>query len=62
MRTLPFYQVDVFTDRPSAGNPLAVFPGADGLTAAQMQAVTGAADRIEDALVGGPAQPVLRES
>ena len=26
MRTLPFYQVDVFTDRPFAGNPLAVFP------------------------------------
>ena len=39
MRTLPFYQVDVFTDRPFAGNPLAVFPDADGLTAAQMQAI-----------------------
>ena len=39
MRTLPFYQVDVFTDRPFAGNPLAVFPQADGLSAAQMQAI-----------------------
>ena len=32
MRTLPFVQVDVFTDRPFAGNPLAVFPEAEGLT------------------------------
>jgi predicted PhzF superfamily epimerase YddE/YHI9 len=34
MRTLPFSQVDVFTDRPFAGNPLAVCPDAEGLTAA----------------------------
>jgi len=33
MRTLPFYQVDVFTDRPFAGNPLAVFPEAEDLRA-----------------------------
>ena len=60
MRTLPFYQVDVFTDRPFIGNPLAVFPAAGGLTVAQMQAIAGAADHIEDVLVGGPVQPVLR--
>jgi trans-2,3-dihydro-3-hydroxyanthranilate isomerase len=34
-----FRQVDVFTDRPFAGNPLAVFPAADGLTDAEMQAI-----------------------
>ena len=34
-----FFQVDVFTDRPYSGNPLAVFPEAKGLTAAQMQAI-----------------------
>jgi trans-2,3-dihydro-3-hydroxyanthranilate isomerase len=39
MRSLPFMQVDVFTARRFAGNPLAVFPYGDGLTAAQMQAI-----------------------
>lgn len=34
---LKFHQVDVFTDRPFGGNPLAVFPDADGLTSDQMQ-------------------------
>ncbi|CAI2718335.1 PhzF family phenazine biosynthesis protein [Nitrospina watsonii] len=34
-----FYQVDVFTDQPLAGNPLAVFTDAQGLSAAQMQAI-----------------------
>lgn len=31
--------LDVFTDRPFAGNPLAVVPDGDGLSAAQMQAL-----------------------
>ena len=39
MRTLEFRQVDVFTDRPFAGNPLAVFPDATGLDAGEMQAI-----------------------
>ena len=34
---LKFFQVDVFTDQPFGGNPLAVFPEADGLTSEQMQ-------------------------
>ena len=42
MRKLPFVQVDVFTDRPFAGNPLAVFPQAEDLTAVQMQAIASA--------------------
>src|SRR5918999_3448257 len=38
-RRLRFRQVDVFTDRPLAGNPLAVFPETEGLSDAEMQAV-----------------------
>jgi trans-2,3-dihydro-3-hydroxyanthranilate isomerase len=34
-----FYQVDVFTDRAFGGNPLAVFPDADGLDTATMQRI-----------------------
>lgn len=37
MSTLPYEIVDVFTDRPFAGNPLAVVFGADGLARDQMQ-------------------------
>lgn len=32
-------QIDVFTDRPLEGNPLAVFPDARGLSTEQMQAI-----------------------
>ncbi|MFN8622761.1 MAG: PhzF family phenazine biosynthesis protein [Chloroflexota bacterium] len=38
-RRFRFRQVDVFTDRPLAGNPLAVFPEAEGLTDDEMQAL-----------------------
>jgi len=34
-----FIQLDVFTDRAFCGNPLAVFPAADGLTDEQMQQI-----------------------
>ncbi len=37
MRTYRFFQVDVFTDRPFGGNPLAVFPEAEGLSDREMQ-------------------------
>ena len=37
MRTYKFFQVDVFTDRAFGGNPLAVFPDAEGLSAREMQ-------------------------
>src|SRR5688500_1535431 len=36
---LRFKQVDVFTDRPFLGNPVAVVIGAEGLDAAQMQRI-----------------------
>jgi trans-2,3-dihydro-3-hydroxyanthranilate isomerase len=34
-----YHTLDVFTDRPFAGNPLAVFPSAEGLEDAEMQAI-----------------------
>ena len=37
--TYPFYQLDVFTREPLAGNPLAVFPEASGLDPRTMQAL-----------------------
>lgn len=39
MTGLSYDVVDVFTDRPYAGNPLAVVHGGDGLTTEQMQTV-----------------------
>src|SRR6516225_7310515 len=38
-RTYDFVQVDVFTQTPLAGNPLAIFPDARGLNDTEMQAV-----------------------
>ncbi len=39
MKSYQFFQVDVFTDRPFGGNPLAVFPDAEGLSTEDMQAL-----------------------
>ena len=39
MKTLSFKQVDVFTDKPFLGNPVAVVIGAEGLDAGQMQRI-----------------------
>ncbi len=38
-RRFPFVQLDVFTDRPLAGNPLAVFTDGRGLSGEEMQAL-----------------------
>ena len=54
MRMLPFYQVDVFTDRPFAGNPLAVFPEAEGVSAVQMQAIASEMNLSETTFVTAP--------
>lgn len=40
MRRFELIQVDVFTDRPLEGNPLAVLPDARGLSADEMQRIT----------------------
>jgi trans-2,3-dihydro-3-hydroxyanthranilate isomerase len=39
MKECRFIQVDVFTDKPFGGNPLAVFPDAQGLTTEEMQSL-----------------------
>lgn len=39
MRKYEFYQLDVFTDKAFAGNPLAVFPAGEGLSAEEMQQI-----------------------
>lgn len=38
-REYRFFQVDVFTDRAFNGNPLAIFPEAEGLTTQEMQSI-----------------------
>jgi len=47
-------QVDVFTDRPLAGNPLAVFPHARGLTVGAMQAIATEMNLSETTFVTAP--------
>lgn len=39
LRTLKFYQADVFTGQPFGGNPVAVFPNAQGLTDFELQQI-----------------------
>ncbi|MDB4554768.1 PhzF family phenazine biosynthesis isomerase, partial [Akkermansiaceae bacterium] len=39
MKSLLYYLVDVFTDQPFGGNPLAVFPNADDLRQEEMQQI-----------------------
>jgi trans-2,3-dihydro-3-hydroxyanthranilate isomerase len=46
-----FYTVDVFTDQIFGGNPLAVFPEAQGLSTAQMQRIAGELNLSETAFV-----------
>lgn len=52
--TLGFHTLDVFTDRPFAGNPLAVVLGADGLSAAQMQTIAREFNLSETIFVMAP--------
>lgn len=47
----PFHQLDVFTDRPLRGNPLAVFPDAEGLDPGTMQALAREMNLSETAFV-----------
>lgn len=41
MKMRAYKVVDVFTDRPLSGNPVAVVLDADGLSDAEMQAIAG---------------------
>jgi len=55
MRTFQFVTVDVFTDRRFGGNPLAVFPDAEGLTDAEMQSLAAEFNLSETTFVLPPA-------
>lgn len=49
--TMDFLQIDVFTRRPFEGNPLAVFPEAQGLSARQMQSIASEMNLSETTFV-----------
>ena len=50
--------LDVFTDRPLAGNPLAVVLDAEGLDDARMQAIAARVQPVGDGVRLPPANPV----
>jgi trans-2,3-dihydro-3-hydroxyanthranilate isomerase len=52
-----YLTLDVFTDRPFAGNPLAVVPDARGLTMEQMQAIAAEFNYSESTFVLPPENP-----
>jgi trans-2,3-dihydro-3-hydroxyanthranilate isomerase len=56
-RRYRFVQLDVFTDRAFGGNQLAVFPAAEGLTDAQMQAIAREMNYSESTFVLPPTDP-----
>jgi trans-2,3-dihydro-3-hydroxyanthranilate isomerase len=57
MRDYEFVTLDVFTERRFGGNPLAVFPNADGLSGAEMQAIAAEFNLSETSFVLPPADP-----
>lgn len=57
MPSYRFLQVDVFTDVPFGGNPLAVFPDAIGLTSQQMQQLALECNTSETTFVLPPETP-----
>jgi trans-2,3-dihydro-3-hydroxyanthranilate isomerase len=57
VREYRFLQVDVFTDVPFGGNPLAVFPDAEGLTSEEMQKLAREMNLSETTFVLRPEAP-----
>ncbi|MGZ6039193.1 MAG: PhzF family phenazine biosynthesis protein [Phenylobacterium sp.] len=57
MPTYDFVTLDVFTDRPFGGNPLAVFTDARGMTDAQMQSLAAEMNLSETTFVLPPSDP-----
>ncbi|MGH8353937.1 MAG: PhzF family phenazine biosynthesis protein, partial [Pseudomonas sp.] len=58
-----YWQLDVFAERPLAGNGLAVFPDARGLSPAAMQALTQELRQFESLFLlpgGGPSEYAAR--
>lgn len=56
-RTLKFYQADVFTAQPFGGNPVAVFPDADGLADDELQQIAREMNLSETVFVFPPTDP-----
>lgn len=56
-RFFDFWRVDVFTDKPLQGNPLAVFPRASGLTKEEMEGITREMNLSETTFVFPPTNP-----
>ncbi|TAJ40824.1 MAG: PhzF family phenazine biosynthesis protein [Reyranella sp.] len=57
MKTYEYVTVDVFTDRRFGGNPLAVFPDAQGLSDGEMQSLATEFNLSETTFVLPPADP-----
>lgn len=57
MPTYAFVTLDVFTDRPFGGNPLAVFTDARGITDQQMQSLAAEMNLSETTFVLPPSDP-----
>jgi len=57
MKTYEFVTVDVFTDRRFGGNPLAVFPDAQGLSDTEMQSLATEFNLSETTFVLPPGDP-----
>jgi PhzF family phenazine biosynthesis protein len=57
MKRIPFQQVDVFTDAPFKGNPVAVVLEAEGLPTAEMQAIANWTNLSETTFVLPPTNP-----
>ncbi len=60
MRAVPFKQVDVFTDHPFRGNPVAVILDAEGLDGVAMQAIARWTNLSETTFVLPPDRPGAR--
>jgi trans-2,3-dihydro-3-hydroxyanthranilate isomerase len=56
-RFYDFWRVDVFTDKPLQGNPLAVFPRATGLSKEEMEGITREMNLSETTFVFPPTNP-----
>jgi trans-2,3-dihydro-3-hydroxyanthranilate isomerase len=56
-RSLKFYQADVFASQPFGGNPVAVFPDAEGLTDDQLQQIAREMNLSETVFVFPPTDP-----
>src|SRR5579883_91070 len=57
MKRLPFQQVDVFTDVPFKGNPVAVVLDGEGLSSADMQSIANWTNLSETTFVLPPSDP-----